>query len=91
MHDWVLKFIELDWHSGSASITVIDSKSINREIKICEIISFDLSRNFEWGESVNINATVLETINEESKLTIELQSGDVIKVIAKIITLPASG
>ncbi|PAU62773.1 hypothetical protein [Pseudomonas indica] len=89
MHDWTLCSIYIDWASANAKIELKDaaSKVIALEIKGLSLLV--IPRKNPWGESVSINEVI--QINKEGEelrgLNIEMQSGDIIEIEAKLIEL----
>ncbi|WP_411705596.1 hypothetical protein [Edaphovirga cremea] len=90
MHDYTLLDIFIEWKSGVARIDLLDNDSLKVSININELIFSGVPRLHEWGESVSINNLIgpVLTPSGSMKLEIEMQSGDVIELIAKNIILP---
>ena len=85
-HDAILKEMNIIWENGSALITFHLNEAYAKEdnlmvISIANIIDFHLPRLLPWGESIYVNEV---SYNEsEKKIEIEMQSGDVIEILAK--------
>ena len=52
-----------------------------------DTIRFDVTRHFPWGKSVSINEVVYEQGVEYQTIKIEMQSGDILKIEARSITM----
>ena len=86
LHDAILKEINIIWKNGSASIIFHLNEIYAKEnnlmtISITNIIDFHLPRLFPWGESIYVNEVSYD--EGEKKMEIEMQSGDIIKILAK--------
>jgi hypothetical protein len=88
MHDWTLQSIHVDWISGIAKIELKDSTSMIRTIEVKDLMNVTIPRRNPWGESVSVNEAIhsVEDVTKEHLLTIEMQSGDLIKVEAGFIS-----
>lgn len=87
MHDWTLKEIKYSWLDDNCVIEVINSYQIVRNIKVIGISNISIPRNESWGPSNSIyKATVTKASKQE--LTIEMQSGDTIAIVAEKIIMP---
>ncbi len=89
MHDWVISRIEIDWNEGVVDIT-FKTPFGDKNIVAIEFSEVNLPKREDWGPSNSVykvgKPTQLE--NKNSKLSIEMQSGDVIVIEAKRIVLP---
>jgi hypothetical protein len=90
MHDFTLLKIVIEWATGVANIFLLNSESSQVSICIDGLVLMKAPRLKEWGESVSINNVRWVTSDPDGnmKLEIEMQSGDVIEIIAKKISLP---
>jgi len=83
MHDWTLTTVTFDWESGNGQLGLISPEGP------CAIIatgiqSAHIPRRLTWGRSVSINTVQGPTLREDElmSLSIEMQSGDTIELIA---------
>ena len=84
MHDWTLISLDFEWATGVATIKFLNSES-NIELLIVKGGSMiHVPREQEWGRSVSVNKVIGPTQLESDKqrLQIEMQSGDIIEIIA---------
>lgn len=90
MHDWTLTLITIDWISGSGYLRIRGNER-EREIRFQGIRRLVVPREFPWGHSLSIN-TVDGPIELQGKLQlkIEMQSGDVIEIIADSFDVPST-
>lgn len=90
MHDWTLTLITVDWISGSGYLR-IRGNGREREIGFQRIQRLVVPREFPWGRSLSINA-VDGPIELQGKLQlkVEMQSGDVIEIIADGFDVPST-
>ena len=89
MHDWTLCSICVNWASASAKIELKDAASKIRALEIKGLSLLIIPRKNPWGESVSINETTQIHKNDNGLrcLNIEMQSGDIIEIDAKLIDL----
>lgn len=88
MHDWTLVSMILDWEESSFLIKFLNNKSCSVDI-ICQGIKFiNIPKWDKWGESISVNTFNLKDDTTFKKLEIEMQSGDVITIIANDIEMP---
>lgn len=81
-HDATLVEARLDWASGSSEVQM---RLCAREATVATlrfegVTEFSWSRRLPWGESVSINEV---RSPEDGSIEIEMQSGDVIRILAK--------
>jgi hypothetical protein len=89
VHDWTLLFIEADWRSGEAQLTV-ESPAGCCVIKALGLSELWIPRVQPWGASVSINTVDGPSLQPDGRmrLGIEMQSGDQIKIVADSIEMP---
>lgn len=91
MHDWMLVKIGFDWQDARVTIELEDLTPSVRFLVAEGVQELRVPKANEWGPSVNVN----EITEGEAKhgqgrcLRIEMQSGDVIQIVAERITLLA--
>ncbi|MET3915651.1 hypothetical protein ABID97_002433 [Variovorax sp. OAS795] len=92
LHDWTLVRVDFEWKSGQVTIELEDS-TLTRRVLVAEAVQeLRVPKMNEWGPSVSVNeVTEGEASSGHGKiLNIEMQSGDVIRIVAeKIFLLPA--
>jgi hypothetical protein len=90
MHDWTLQSISYEWKDARAVFVFKSEKSIN--IVIAKNVSdLHVPQTKEWGPSVSVNKVVeAEVENGMKKMTIEMQSGDIIAAVAASFSLELS-
>ena len=91
MHDWVLNEIRFDWRSARTVIELKDSASVIRTVIAEGVTELNVPRMNEWGPSVNVNEFFeIEVLASGlQQLKIEMQSGDVIQIVAAQFALPS--
>lgn len=84
MHDHTLISINVDWSSATAVMQFKNEYSIIYERIFNNIISITIPRNCPWGYSSGVN-NFSSVVNDKSLVisTIEMQSGDIIEIVAK--------
>ena len=92
MHDWTLIDIQALWSDGTAVIN-LRSSSGEHVIVVSGLTKLNMTSEYPWGKSVSINCFGECDISEEKshKLSIEMQSGDIILIEAESIKLPNLG
>jgi len=91
MHDWTLLTILFEWKSGQVTLA-FGKEGTEPAILIAHGVSdLHVPQLKEWGPSVSVNK-VLGPSNGpdgQSELKIQMQSGDVIRIVAASFELPA--
>jgi hypothetical protein len=93
MHDWTLISVAFDWKSARA-IFLFRSTAGTEEVLIGDgVLELNLAHAAPWGPSVSVNEVVGPLDGEAGTKTlgIEMQSGDMIKLIARSVTMPGAG
>jgi hypothetical protein len=90
MHDWTFRSAQYDWEEARAVFVFKGYKSTN--ILVAQGVSdLHIPQMNEWGPSVSVNeATETDVGAGSKKLTIEMQSGDTITVMAKSFSFERS-
>ena len=88
MHDWTLVSLLVNWKESSLIIKLLNNNSIPVDIVLEGIKSVSIPKWDEWGESVSINTVNVINDSTYKTMEIEMQSGDIIKVIAESINIP---
>ncbi len=89
MHDWRLLTIFFDWKQGVAILEFVKYKEVI-ELRATGVIDLHIPRQREWGPSVFINEANISEKDESghATVTIEMQTGDELKIIASEFELP---
>lgn len=90
MHDWTLKRIEFDWHAARVTLDLEDSNCTMRTLIAEGVQDLQVPRFNEWGPSVSVNevSEIVPMSSGSQRLKIEMQSGDVIQILAQRFELP---
>lgn len=89
MHDFTLLSINVEWVTGIANVALLNNKSLEATIRIDGLILIKIPRFNDWGESISINSVKSGTSScGNMSLNIEMQSGDIIEIVAERIILP---
>jgi len=90
MHDWTLLTISFTWETGEVQINFSCRKSQVKSLLAEGVINIHIPRLREWGPSVSVNTVVGPLIlsNEMYELKIEMQSGDLITIVATKFVFP---
>ena len=91
MHDWTLVRIGFDWRDARVTIELEDSTFTVRTLIAEGVRELRVPKANEWGPSVSVNeVSEVEAEHGQGRcLRIEMQSGDVIQIVAERIALPA--
>lgn len=79
LHDAILRTINVDWAGRSCVLTMAMSESGSSQLIFSGITELFLPRHEPWGRSVSVNSL---TSSGPTKFEIEMQSGDVLSVVA---------
>jgi hypothetical protein len=82
LHDWTLTSITVDWKIASVSFNLID-RNLSAMFLVFEGVSeLYVPKANEWGQSSSINCVTIERWDHSLEASIEMQSGDVIRIKA---------
>ena len=89
MHDWTLLSVEVEWATGRVQVR-LTSPAGPVAIDASGLLDLHLPRVQNWGRSVTIYSVDGPTLREDelSHLAIEMQSGDVIEIVARSFKMP---
>lgn len=89
MHDWVLLSIVFEWAIGRATLS-FDRYRSNEKLVANSVADLHVPQLNEWGPSVCVNEVKGPIVIDSGlqSLEIEMQSGDVIKIVAKSFEMP---
>ncbi|KHT14765.1 hypothetical protein [Pectobacterium brasiliense] len=90
MHDWTLLSLLVDWGEGTLVIKLLNNKSEPVVIKANGVKLLNIPKSDEWGESASVNEVIEFDRNPYGfeRIKIEIQSGDVIEIVAEEILFP---
>lgn len=90
MHDWTLVSIFFDWAASHVILSFKNSGSDLVTIRADGASNLTVPQLNEWGPSVSVNEVrgPLKENDAMQVLEIEMQSGDVIKVVATSFIFP---
>lgn len=93
MHDWTLVSVRFDWGAARATLAFRGPDGVAAAIVADGVRHVDVPHRSEWGPSVSVNRVfgpieVEEDGRRTRRLAIEMQSGDVIGIVADAFALP---
>ena len=90
MHDWTLLSIVYDWKSGQVALQLRRGGSEFVSVAAMGVIDLHVPQRKEWGPSVSVNEVRGPIAEPRGKqvLEIEMQSGDVIRIVASSFNFP---
>jgi hypothetical protein len=89
MHDWTLVAVLFEWET--AQVTVSFSSHTGSPVLVARsVVDLRITQSNEWGPSVSVNKVKgpFDTDNGLQSIEIEMQSGDIIKIIAASFEMP---
>ncbi len=86
-HDWTLSSVAFDWTSGTVSL-VLRFHDAEKIISADGTSELHIRQLKPWGPSVSINEATHHADDAQQRLDIEMQSGDVITIAAKMFRFP---
>ncbi len=91
MHDWTLGAVRIDWSTGVLRLDLSPKPDEISQIIAKDFRKIEVPRRQAWGESVSVMTHVGPEQYEEDlqRLSILMQSGDSIEVVAREIEMPA--
>ena len=89
LHDAILERVEIAWETGVATIGFERVPGTAFVLTARGLLDFSMPRRQDWGPSVCVNSAHVQR-NEAGDvlLTIEMQSGDTISVVAERLDAP---
>jgi hypothetical protein len=90
MHDWTLVTLSFDWKGACVTLTLRNPKSESVLLKAEGVIRLLVPKRDEGGRSISVNDVTGPTRQPDGTevLLIEMQSGDVIEIVATSFDLP---
>jgi hypothetical protein len=91
MHDWSLVTISVDWSVGCVQLDLCPRPGERSRVIARDFRKVEVPRRQEWGASVSVMSHVGpdECGPELRRLSILMQSGDSIEIVAREIEMPA--
>ena len=89
MHDWTLVSLNIDWEESTLVIKFLNNNSLPVDIIFNKIKFVNIPKWDEWGESVSVNKFNLKNDATYKNIEIEMQSGDIINIIANDVVMPS--
>jgi hypothetical protein len=84
LHDATLVDVHLQWAEGRCTMTLRHSELSSCRLTFTSVTNLSLSRAKPWGPSQSINAAYQRN---PGQYEIEMQSGDLIKIVAIEVAL----
>jgi len=85
LHDATLVNVEIVWSTGE--LRACFNKCDRHQSVVCLVASgitdLKCTRTLPWGMSVSVNSVSVASDNNVKKLTIQMQSGDIIEAIVE--------
>jgi hypothetical protein len=90
MHDWTLVAISMNWELGRVTIELRDLTSSTRFLVAEGVRDLRVPRANDWGPSVSVNtvSSIDPTLTGMQRLKLEMQSGDIIEIVADKFDIP---
>lgn len=78
----------IDWEKSTLVIKFLNNNSLPVDIIFKSIRYINIPKWDEWGESVSVNKFNLKNDATYKNIEIEMQSGDIINIIANDVIMP---
>jgi hypothetical protein len=90
MHDWTLRVVNVDWGVGVVRVE-FDAPTGRTVLQAHGLQDLHMPRTESWGPSVSVNEARGPVGLEGGlvRLSIEMQTGDVIEIVARSFDLPS--
>ena len=90
MHDWTLLSTAFDWKNGQVTLEFRKAGPALVSVVANGVSDIHVPQLNEWGPSVSVNTVegTSDCGNGQQRLAIEMQSGDVITIVAASFILP---
>jgi hypothetical protein len=86
LHDATLEKVEINWSAATATVSItMHWEEKFRSLEICarDYKQLNVPNAAPWGPSKSINKAEQNKLDRDSELRIEMQSGDVIYIVAR--------
>lgn len=85
LHDARLQAVTINWPDATVEFLLYPSSNVPKRLilKGLGLLCLSVPRKNEWGESVSINLIETTIEGRDTKLKIEMQSGDVIEAVVQ--------
>jgi hypothetical protein len=89
MHDWTLLSVLFDWKDARVTLCFTTDRT-EEMIVATSVVDLHVPQSNEWGPSVSVNGVKgpFESENGRQSIEIEMQSGDVIRIVASSFMMP---
>lgn len=93
MHDWILNKVAFEWKLARVVLELNDLASAVRALVADGVTKLSDPRKNAWEPSVSVNEVheIEELPSGLKQLKIEMQSGDVIQIVAAQFAIPCNG
>ena len=90
MHDWTFTSALFEWADARVILIFQNATSLDVRLIAEGVVDLQIPQKREWGRSVSVNETTGPTDNGDGTqiFTIEMQTGDVISIVARSFQLP---
>lgn len=90
MHDWILVEVRVDWGAGRVQLDLSRKPGELSQVIARDFRKVEVPRRQEWGESVSVMTHVGPDQYDVDlrRLSILMQSGDSIEIVAREIEMP---
>jgi hypothetical protein len=91
MHDWVLLSVLFEWEAGRLTIS-FDRYEGKETLVANSVVELQVPQLNEWGPSICVNRVNGPIVIDKGlhSLEIEMQSGDVVRIVAQSFQMPAA-
>jgi hypothetical protein len=91
MHDWTLLSILFEWGAGRVTLSFRNSGLEPASLVAASVTELHVPQLNEWGSSVNVYKVIGPSPTEKGLqgLEIQMQSGDLIRIVAASFQLPS--
>ncbi len=90
MHDWTLVSVLFEWKSGSVVLQFRTAQSKSAKLIAHGVSELHVPRLHDWGPSVSVSQVVgpSDDASGRRELDVEMQSGDLIRIVAQSFDFP---
>jgi hypothetical protein len=89
LHDATLQTVSFGWEAGAVSLTfkIGVAASDLAMVEADGVTSLKCPRLYPWGPSSSVNTATVEELVDGKLLTVEMQSGDVLEVSCRGVSV----
>jgi hypothetical protein len=90
MHDWTLKSILFEWDLARVTFAFESQRAADTKLIAERVLDLHVPQRRDWGRSVSVNKLIgpSDVGNGVRELTIQMQSGDLIRITAGAFSIP---